>query len=170
MLSGCSFDIGEAIQEPVGNFLEEQGIDADITLGAGPSCLPAWVTHPDEDAANQGWRSPEGEVCVSSWPEISASVDIGQQLPAALDDADIVMIVQMLIPLMTGEIPGGLGGILTGQVEGSLDELGEKLAELDLEFTVYGDNDRLLLVLSGGEDPDPGMMSLTMGVFCAATC
>ena len=170
MVSGCSFDIGGIVQDKVGGFLEEAGIDADISFSNGPSCLPAWVTHPDEDAANQGWRSPEGEVCVSSWPEISADVDIDQQLPAALDDADIAMIVQALIPMMTGQIPGGVSGILLGEAEGYMDDLGEQLEKLGIEFTAYGDHDRLLLVISGGEDPPPGMMSLSMGVFCTVTC
>lgn len=163
-LTGCGFDVGGFVERQI---QEIAGDDFDVTVGVGPTCLPAWVTYPvGEDSANQGMAMPDGEVCVSSW-FVPRSTDTAQQLPALTNDSELAALAGSLYPLLAGQLPPGLGGILLGG--GDLDELQQQLAAENVGFVAYGDGGRVLLVLTAdGLDDDE--MQLVIGAFCEGSC
>lgn len=164
-LSGCSFEVD------VGNVLEgiaeQAGEDLDVNLGVGESCLPSWVNHPEESAGNQGFATPDHTVCVSAWPDISRATDVTQQLPTLGTGTEIAAAANQLLVLMAPELPPAAAGLLRDGVR--LDELREQLELEDISFTAYGDEARLLLVLTA-IDQDQDGMQVVMGAFCEGTC
>ena len=163
-LTACSFDIGGIVSDKIS---EVTGGELDVELGSGPSCLPDWVNYPEgEDSANQGWSSADAEVCVSSWM-VPRSTDIAQSLPFAGDESDIGAFVDMLLPLLASQLPGGIGGILLS--EANLDQLTDKLDAEGVTFTAYALNEFVLLVLTADGTSDDEMQ-VVMGVFCQGSC
>lgn len=163
-VSGCGFDLGELVSEKVS---EELGEEVDLTLGAGPSCLPEWVNFPDMDSANQGMKVSGGQMCVSSWfIDEESGFDANQSLPEIADESDLAALAGLL-PLMLGELPGPVRDAVTGSAE--YGEVADKLREFDVVFRAYGEGNRavLLLVADGEEMADH---QLVIGAFCDADC
>lgn len=163
-LTGCSFDIGGFVGDKISEY---SGGELDVSLGTGQTCLPDWVTYPEgEDSANQGWSSSDAEVCVSSW-FVPRSTDIAQSLPYAADGDELAEIFGMLLPLLSNQLPGGIGSILLSG--GSLDELTKKLEADNVDFTAYGTEGFILLVLTADGSSDDEMQ-VVMGVYCQGSC
>lgn len=163
-LTGCGLDIGQAVSDRI---KDELGEDVDISLGAGPSCLPEWVNFPDDDAANQGMKVPGGEVCVSSFFVNEGDFDANQSLPELADESDLKQLADMLLPLVLSQIPGGLGSVLTGSDE--YGELADALSAADVIFRAYGEGQRVILLLVA-DGADVADYQLVIGAFCEGDC
>lgn len=164
-LSGCGIDLGEVVSDKIS---EEVGEEVDITLGAGPTCLPGWVNFPEMDSANQGMRVPGGQVCVSSWfIDEADGFDANQSLPEVADEGDLAALGDALLPLLLSQVPGAARDALTGSAE--YGEMVDALNDLDITFRAYGEGQRLILLLvADGEDVADHQ--LVIGAFCEGTC
>lgn len=181
-LTGCGM-----VEGLVQDAAREAGVDVEFsdggvtidgdTFGAeigtgGEPCMPGYVTIPEGDVLfGQALRAADGgsdvEVCVNAF-DVPGAVDVGQSLPYVGDGEELGGFADMMIALLGAQIGGADGGLLSGLVTGQVDDVRQQLEAEGLELEVYGDGDRILIVVES--PPLDGQHQVSMGLACNGSC